>query len=150
MTYDIIPLFSKVFYKNQLDVDVKKYVSLIENKFENSGTNSPTDVDNIALTSSSRFVLDAQKFVDLKNIIMKEFNNFSRDIMHFQNDFQMTTSWFTKSQKNQSSNYHNHNNCMYSGILYLQTSLYISIIPFLCLSSSINIKSYLFKSGTSK
>ena len=68
MTYDIIPLFSKVFYKNQLDVDVKKYVSLIENKFENSGTNSPTDVDNIALTSSSRFVLDAQKFVDLKNI----------------------------------------------------------------------------------
>lgn len=130
MTYDIIPLFSKVFYKNQLDVDVKKYVSLIENKFQNSGTNSPTDVDNIALTSSSRFVLDAQKFVDLKNIIMKEFNNFSRDIMHFQNDFQMTTSWFTKSHKNQSSNYHNHNNCMYSGILYLQTDCNSGDISF--------------------
>ena len=109
MTYDIIPLFSKVFYKNQLDVDVKKYVSLIENKFENSGTNSPTDVDNIALTSSSRFVLDAQKFVDLKNIIMKEFPWLLYAVVdmgfcgHMYNNIDIFPYFFSNSHSNRKS-----------------------------------------------
>lgn len=53
---------------------------------------------------------------------MKEFYKYSYDILHYSNKFKITTSWFTKSEKNQSSNYHNHSNSMFSGILYIQTN----------------------------
>ena len=53
---------------------------------------------------------------------MKEFHLFASDIMKYTNKFEITTSWFTKTTKNQSCQFHNHNNCMISGILYLQTN----------------------------
>jgi len=121
MSYHIIPLFSKVFYMKHIDVDTKKIVSMISDSFENSGTNTPIDVDNITSASNSKFVLEEDKFSDLKKQIMNEFYNFSYNVMHYKNEFKITTSWFTKSQTNQNSNYHNHNNSMFSGILYLQT-----------------------------
>jgi uncharacterized protein (TIGR02466 family) len=42
--------------------------------------------------------------------------------MRYVNEFQITTSWFTENEKNESSQWHNHNNCFLSGVLYLQTS----------------------------
>ena len=53
---------------------------------------------------------------------MKEFYLYASDIMKYTNEFEITTSWFTKSITGQSSSSHNHNNCMYSAVLYLQTS----------------------------
>ena len=41
--------------------------------------------------------------------------------MKYKNDFEITTSWLTVSKKNEQSTFHNHNNCMYSGVFYLQT-----------------------------
>ena len=53
---------------------------------------------------------------------MKAFYSFASDVMRYSNKFEITTSWFTKSITGQSSSSHNHNNCMYSAVLYLQTS----------------------------
>ena len=121
MNYNIIPLFSKVFYIKKLDIDTKKIISMIDDKFKNAGTNTDMDVENITSTSNLKSVLEEDKFSYLKKQILNEFYNFSYNVMHYKNEFKITTSWFTKSITNQSSNYHNHNNCMFSGILYLQT-----------------------------
>mgnify|MGYP000844134145 FL=1 len=122
MKYGITPLFSKVFYERILDIDTKKIVSLInDNEFQKSGHGSKIDVDNICSASISKHILEKDIFSELKNIVMQEFNFFKNNIMFFENDFKITTSWLTRSTNEQSSNYHNHNNCMYSGILYLQT-----------------------------
>ena len=71
MSYHIIPLFSKVFYMKHIDVDTKKIVSMISDSFKNSGTNTPIDVDNITSASNSKFVLEEDKFSDLKKQIAK-------------------------------------------------------------------------------
>jgi len=117
----VVTLFPKVFYLKHLDIDTKKIVSMIDEHFIKAGTNTECDVDDMLSISSSFFVLNDKKFKNLKNEILKEINNFSQNTMFYKNKFKITTSWFTKTKKNQSSNYHNHNNCMLSGILYLQT-----------------------------
>ena len=120
---EIIPLFSKPIYKEQLKINIKKIVSLMNNDFEKAGSKiKGIDVDNITGVSKSFSVLDQKKLMYLKNILMKEFYKYSYDILHYSNKFKITTSWFTKSEKNQSSNYHNHSNSMFSGILYIQTN----------------------------
>ena len=116
-----MPLFSKVFYMKHLEIDTDKIISMIDNHFENSGTNTPIDVDNISSVSISKSILELENFIDLKKQLMNELNNFFHNVMNYESDFKITTSWFTKSQNSQSSNYHNHNNSMFSGILYLQT-----------------------------
>ena len=55
-----------------------------------------------------------------KDIVMSYFNKFKNDVLQYKNtDFEMTTSWATKTIDNTSSHSHNHKNSYYSGILYL-------------------------------
>ena len=55
-----------------------------------------------------------------KDIVMSYFNKFKNDVLQYKNtDFEMTTSWATKTMNNMNSHSHNHKNSYYSGILYL-------------------------------
>ena len=140
-----MPLFSKVFYMKHLEIDTDKIISMIDNHFENSGTNTSIDVDNISSVSISKSILELENFIDLKKQLMNELNNFFHNVMNYESDFKITTSWFTKSQNSQSSNYHNHNNSMFSGILYLQTdenSGDISFEDFNNRRYKLNVKEY--------
>tara|TARA_B100000941_G_C28500350_1_gene553738 strand:- start:60 stop:683 length:624 start_codon:yes stop_codon:yes gene_type:complete len=145
MSYYIVPLFSKVFYMKQLDIDTNKITSMIDNHFESSGTNTSIDVDNITSVSTSKSILELENFSDLKKQLLNELNNFFHNVMNYESEFKITTSWFTKSQTSQSSNYHNHNNSMFSGILYLQTdenSGDISFEDFNNRRYKLNVKEY--------
>ena len=145
MSHHIVPLFSKVFYMKHLEIDTDKIISMIDNHFENSGTNTSIDVDNISSVSISKSILELENFIDLKKQLMNELNNFFHNVMNYESDFKITTSWFTKSQNSQSSNYHNHNNSMFSGILYLQTdenSGDISFEDFNNRRYKLNVKEY--------
>ena len=128
-----------------LEIDTDKIISMIDNHFENSGTNTSIDVDNISSVSISKSILELENFIDLKKQLMNELNNFFHNVMNYESDFKITTSWFTKSQNSQSSNYHNHNNSMFSGILYLQTdenSGDISFEDFNNRRYKLNVKEY--------
>ena len=145
MSYHIVPLFSKVFYMKHLEIDTDKIISMIDNHFENSGTNTSIDVDNISSVSISKSILELENFIDLKKQLMNELNNFFHNVMNYESEFKITTSWFTKSQNSQSSNYHNHNNSMFSGVLYLQTdenSGDISFEDFNNRRYKLNVKEY--------
>ena len=71
MNYDIIPLFSKVFYIKKLDIDTKKIVSMMNNDFEKAGSKTSVDIENICSSSISMSVLEQNKFSSLKKQIMK-------------------------------------------------------------------------------
>ena len=121
----IFPIFSKPVYAKVLDIDTKKIVSMLEEyDFGTSGNEYTLSegLDNTISITKNLYVLDDKRFKFLKDKIMEEFYKFSRGEMKYPNEFEITTSWFTKTTKNQSCQFHNHNNCMISGILYLQTN----------------------------
>ena len=112
-------MFSKPIYGKTVNIDTKKIVSMLnESDFMTAGSITDSNASSI---SNSLYVLDEERFKFLKDELMKEFYLFINGIMHYSNKFEITTSWFTKTIKNESSAFHNHNNCMLSGILYLQT-----------------------------
>ena len=119
----VTPIFSKPLYSKFTDIDIKKIISMIdEDDFHDEYNNTEPDVANRSFISNSIHVLDDNKFKFLKDKLMKEFYLYASDVMGYTNEFEITTSWFTMSTKGQSSNFHNHSNCMISAVLYLQTS----------------------------
>ena len=76
------------------------------------------------------YVLENEKFKDLKDVILKEFNHFASEILKYKNKFKITTSWFTQLDKGERGQIHNHHNCFISGVLYLQTNLESGNIVF--------------------
>ena len=121
MDYQALPLFSKLFYLKKLNIDTKRIISRIQEPFIESGYQKENNVENIAGASKSKTVLNKPEYKDLRDLVLNEFYFFSKEVLQYSNKFDITTSWFTRTEKGQSSNYHNHHNSMYSGILYLQT-----------------------------
>jgi uncharacterized protein (TIGR02466 family) len=118
----IYPLFSKVVYENIIDdLNFKKIVKDINDDFIDAGYRTKLDVSNISMASQNKNVLENKKFKKIKDRILKEFEYFNDHFLKYENKFKITTSWFTKTEKGKESNYHNHSNCMISGVLYLQT-----------------------------
>ena len=115
----IEPLFSKPVYCTHLNIDTKKIVSMLEEySFDDSGRHVWVDFTS---QTKSLYILDDKKFDFLKNELILEFYSFTQEHLRYTNKFDITTSWFTKALKGQSSSYHNHNNSMFSAVLYLQT-----------------------------
>ena len=122
-------MFSKPLYGKVLNIDAKKIISMYDSgkhttEFHDAGEKYKLgdNVDNISSSSDCLYVLEEKRFKFLKDELMKAFYSFASDVMRYSNKFEITTSWFTKSIPGQSSNSHNHNNCMFSAVLYLQTS----------------------------
>lgn len=119
--YEIIPLFSKPLYISELnDVDFKKYLNIIKN-FEWLFSGEKKD-KSLSYVSNDRYILERKDFKTLKQKILKEFNVYKGQVLRFKNDFEITTSWLTLTDKNRYSILHNHTNCMFSGILYLNAN----------------------------
>lgn len=121
MNATVVPLFSKVFYLKKLNLNTNKIIDLIDLDFNKSGSKNMSNIKDISLQSNVKSVLNQKKFKYLKDILIKEFNIYNNEVLHYSNKFKITTSWFTKSYQNQRSEYHNHCNSMISGILYLNT-----------------------------
>jgi uncharacterized protein (TIGR02466 family) len=121
---EVLLFFAKPVYQTKLDLNFEKIISLIEKfNFELSGSKNQDllNVNNIGQASEIKNVLNNKIFYFLKKLIMIEFNKFKNKYLKYKNDFKITTSWLTKTLPNQTSNYHNHKNCIFSGVLYIQT-----------------------------
>jgi uncharacterized protein (TIGR02466 family) len=121
MNATVVPLFSKVFYLKKLNLNTNKIIDLMDLDFHKSGSKNMSNIKDISLQSNVKSVLNQKKFKYLKDILIKEFNIYNNEVLHYSNEFKITTSWFTKSLTDQKSDYHNHCNSMISGILYLNT-----------------------------
>jgi uncharacterized protein (TIGR02466 family) len=118
---EILPLFSKVVCVKQTNINCENILKTINEKTSLSGISNQITKKYLTLGSTNKKVLDQSKYKNLKKEIMKEFYYYAHGVLNYKNNkFKMTTSWFTKSDAGQESNYHNHNNCMFSGCLYLK------------------------------
>jgi len=76
--------------------------------------------DNLCETSSSYYILEHDAFLFLKDKLLKYINEFFKKTLHYdKNKFVITTSWISKTSPNKESHWHNHNNCYYSGVYYV-------------------------------
>lgn len=99
--------------KKQID-EIIKVISSI--KTFKSYQNTPHSKGNLTYVSKDKNVLD--KLPKLKTKLYSKFIDFKKNIMAYKNDFKITTSWISKTDKKQQSIYHNHKNSMYSGVYY--------------------------------
>jgi uncharacterized protein (TIGR02466 family) len=130
----VLLFFAKPIYVTKINFDYNKVVSLIEKiNFKPSGSNKQKylNVENISEASEIKNILKNKTFYFLKKLIMIEFNKFKKEYLKYENNFKITTSWATKTLPNQTSNYHNHKNCMFSGVLYIQTDENSGAINFI-------------------
>jgi len=119
---EVLPFFSKVFCFDQFNISdeqVKFVISEID-KISFQKWNKE-EVSSTALSSNNKYFLDQKELNFLKELIVQDFNNYVKEVFKWNNYFKMTTSWIAKIEPGKNSHFHNHNNCMYSGILYLQT-----------------------------
>lgn len=124
---EIIPLFSKSLFIQTLKIDSQTIVQ----KLNNLNLSVPREDKFSSDRATIYNVLQLEPFNDLNNIIEKQINNLLQKKLHYNNSFVISTSWITKTKPNQKSEIHNHDNCFFSGILYLQTELNCGKIEFL-------------------
>lgn len=111
---NIYPLFSSPIYTTKFDVDTKKVLKDVANtKFHHIYENS-------TINQGSETVYWLDDYDDLKKGLELEVNKYTDGTLGYMNKFKITTSWVTKTEKNQGSRFHNHRNCMFSAIWYIQ------------------------------
>jgi len=116
----VLSLFPKTIFMSKLN-NSKKEINEILKTLENIKTyksyqNTASSYGNVTHASNQKNVLEL--LPKLKNKIFSKFNYFLKKEMAYKNDFKFTTSWISKTVNDQISMYHNHKNCMYSGVYY--------------------------------
>ena len=112
----VTPLFSKPIYYNRLDLDTEEITSIVKDKARQSQNNrNGNNNDNFL------YILNDPELGNLKNIILKEIAVFANEVLKYKNEFRITTSWATVTKQNESGQFHNHTNCILSGVVYIKT-----------------------------
>jgi uncharacterized protein (TIGR02466 family) len=115
---EIFSFFPKVFFKKNLKIKNINFKKILkEIKFTPASELQP----NTSASSVDKYVLDNNiSLKDVKLKIIQEFNNFKNNILRYSNnEFKLTTSWFTEAKPYQESLVHRHKNCFYSGVYYI-------------------------------
>ena len=115
----VFPIFSKPIYLNSIDYEISKiYPELEKIKWKYIEVDSN---EQFSYSSLDKKILDKKPYEEIRKHVEEHFNNYVSNILEWDQEFKITTSWLTKTLYDQRANYHNHNNCMYSGVLYLKT-----------------------------
>ncbi len=117
---ETIPLYSKVFCIENLDVD-DQYFNDIRQAVKKSDYIKADLPDKSSLVNEEFAILNKPEFKLLGDMILQTFKNFAREQLKISNDFKISSSWLTKTQPNHESHYHRHYNCYYSGVFYIDT-----------------------------
>ena len=114
----ILPIFSKPIFIDHIEFNK----TFVLNMFEKESFKKIWKGNNLCKTSENKFILNKKELQFLKEKIFESFNKYVKGVLKYDyNDFKMTTSWITKTKFNENSLIHNHNNSMFSGVLYLKT-----------------------------
>ena len=107
MIYQTYPLFASYVSVMVLTEDTSSLKDHTEDMVSTYGT---------SLISSDNRVLE--KYPKIKKILLNKFKKIAKDEYEYDNDFIITTSWFTKTEKDQESKLHSHKNSFYSRVYY--------------------------------
>ncbi len=115
MIRNVLPLFSSPVYTATIEEN-------LEDVFESIKKLKYIPANNCGTYTSLNETRDIlSKFPSLKKSLLDEFNHYKDTCLHYEDtDFFITTSWVTKCTPNSFSHRHNHQNALYSGVLYFQ------------------------------
>ena len=68
--------------------------------------------------SQSKDLRVLERYPKTKKILLDYFRKFSNEVLEYNSDYGITTSWLTRTKEGQSSNFHNHKNSFWSGVYY--------------------------------
>ena len=118
---ETIPLYSKVFCIDSLDIDDEYFNDVRQAVKSCDYTKADFENDKSSLVNQEFEILNKPQFKLLGDMILRSFKKFAREQLKISNDFKISSSWLTKAEPNQESHYHRHYNCYYSGVLYIDT-----------------------------
>lgn len=128
MNISVLPLFSSPVFVLDILENIDDYYSQIKN-LDFSDIN--VSKDNKCFVSKKYNLLDSENFSGLKKNIQSYFDMIKNDVLFYNDtEFKITTSWATKVVNNSVSHFHNHQNSMYSGVLYFEDYEKKSFIEF--------------------
>ncbi len=116
MNAQLLPIFPEpiVEYKN-IGADQAVLQRLYDSQ-EWKSTNPEDNAEYFLEISKNLKVLDADE--KLRDLFVSVINEYVQKFMLYTNDFYLTTSWFTKTEKNKISVLHNHGNAMFCAVYY--------------------------------
>ena len=110
---EVFPLFASPLVQIKVKEDINKLNDIVS-KEPFAFTKSSGSYN--AQISKDRRILE--RYLDLKELLLDYFNQFSEEVLRYDGEFNITTSWFTKIKTGCSSQYHFHKNSFYSGVYY--------------------------------
>ena len=113
-TNNLLTLFSKVIHISELEIN-KKEEKIIKKEIDKLEFEP-----GICSMTKNINVLNLKNFNFLKDKILKNVNDYTKNILKYKNKFSITTSWITNTKINGSSNAHCHSNSMLSGVFYIE------------------------------
>tara|TARA_B100000497_G_C7600004_1_gene360574 strand:+ start:65 stop:688 length:624 start_codon:yes stop_codon:yes gene_type:complete len=121
----VIPLFPSVLYSTTIP---EEYTETYDEMITSYDFVSNIHTKHTYISSEYR-VLD--NYPDLHQRLLTEFIFFKDEVMKwYDTDFQIVTSWLTKTEKEGTSIMHCHKNSFYSGVLYFKTIKDVAPIEF--------------------
>ena len=122
MKSQLLPIFPEPIVEyRELGVDRERMETLYARQ-EWKSTNADDCADYFLQIGRNLKVLDDER--DLQKIFVDIVNQYTTGFMKYENEFYMTTSWFTRTEANKISVLHNHGNAMFSAVYYARTLKY--------------------------
>ena len=69
-------------------------------------------------TTVSKDIRILESYPEIKKILLDQFISFSYQVLGLNNQFEISTSWLTKTVKGESAFTHAHSNCFWSGVYF--------------------------------
>jgi len=113
-------LFPEVIYTEKLDLD-EEYLNQQYDK-QSWLTYRGTERTGIFTEISKNNDL-LKEMPDIEFAILNSLKKYTYNVLKYNNDFKITTSWFTKTKQNQFSIMHNHANSMFSAVYYFDNNI---------------------------
>jgi len=116
--YTIYPLFSAPVYRSTLDSLSAKSINYVTNlKYKRT-------LHNDANISLETYVLNLPELQELKSQVINHINTYLYDVIRTEKNikFKLLNSWVMQHLPKDYGPPHNHNNSLFSGVLYIKTS----------------------------
>lgn len=114
----IISLFSTPIYHIE-DVDYR--LNCKEKTCINALVSSLYEDGNFFL-SNDIYLLNNLAFRNIRDLCQYHLNTYTKEILKIRQDFYITNSWLTVKNQGQFHHKHNHQNCIFSGVFYVNAN----------------------------
>jgi uncharacterized protein (TIGR02466 family) len=112
--FEILPVFPSVISANKINEDISTLWKHVETL-----TFFRSNADDTHLVYSSNDMQILNSMPDIKKILLEYFYEFKDTVLKLSTtEFDITTSWITKTEPGGFCQYHAHKNAYYSGVLY--------------------------------